>query len=189
MVMKNNLAKALGVGCLTAALATVAITGMRSAGTVKKGDKAPAWSASGTDGKTHTLASLTKSGPVYLYFIKEGCPVNHRAAPFVTKIYNGYSSKGTLIGVYDGSVADAKKWQATYGAKYTLIADPELAIIKSYGIPYSPFMVEVGKDGKVTNVLEGLSPKELGAFNTSYSKTVKANTIAMDYKGAPSGGG
>lgn len=175
----------VALGLLVAALTVNA----RSIGLVKKGDKAPAVSAMGTDGKTHTLASLTKTGSVYFYFIKEGCPVNHRAAPFVTKMTGEYGEKANLVGIYNGSVADAKKWASRYGAKYPILADPDLKLIRSYGVPYSPFVVGVGKDGKVVEVLEGLSDKELGKLNGGLATNCSTKAIAMDYKGAPSGGG
>lgn len=187
--MRTNLLKVLGVAVVSAAVCGALLNANPVTGTVKKGDKAPAFSATGTDGKTHTLASLSKTGPVFLYFIKEGCPVNHRAAPHMTKTFDAYKAKGTLVGVYNGDTADAKKWASQYGAKYVLLADPDMKIIQSYGAPYSPFLIEVGKDGKVAEVLEGLSSKELDKFNKSYAKSINMAAISSDWKGAPSGGG
>lgn len=156
---------------------------------MKPGDKAPAFSASGTDGKLHTLASLTKEGPAFLYFIKEGCPVNHRAAPFLTKLRAQYGEEANIVGVYNGSAEEAKAWGKRYGAKYLILADPNLKIINGYGVPYSPFMITVEKDGKVGKVLEGLSPKELGSVNTLLAKSVGKTAAAISFEGAPSGGG
>jgi peroxiredoxin len=181
--------KTLGVALFASVLGGGILIAKSSDATLKKGDKAPAFSASGTDMKSHTLASITKDGPAFLYFIKEGCPVNHRAAPHMTKMFDAYKTKGNLVGVYDGSVAEAKSWAKTYGAKYLIVSDPDLKLIREYGVPYSPFLIEVGKDGKVTEVLEGLSAKELGMVNVNYSKAIKAGMVSMDYKGAPSGGG
>lgn len=156
---------------------------------LKAGDKAPAFSSSGTDGKTHTLASLTKEGPVFLYFIKEGCPVNHQAAPFITKMNAQYGGKANIVGVYNGSVEEAKSWQKRYGAKYLLISDPDLRVIRGYGVPYSPFLISVNKDGKVGKIFEGLSAKELSTVNGMVAKSLEKDVVAMSFQGAPSGGG
>lgn len=178
-----------GVMSIAAAIWLVGSTSFAQGKYLKVGSTAPALSATGTDGKTHTLKSLTKEGPIFLYFIKEGCPVNHRAAPFVTKLYGEYDEKARVVGVYNGSEEAAKSWAKRYGAKYLILADPKLTIIRGYGVPYSPFMIVVGKDGKVTKVLEGLSQKELQTANTLMAAACNAKLSAISFEGAPSGGG
>jgi peroxiredoxin Q/BCP len=187
--MRTNLSKVLGVAVVATVAAVFAIQATALQNVVKKGTKAPVFSAEGTDGKTHTLSSLTKDGPVHLYFIKEGCPVNHRAAPHVTKIDSTYSGKAKIIGVYNGSLAGAKRWASRYGAKYPILADPDLKIIRSFGAPYSPFLISVDKSGKVENVLEGLSPRELTRLNAGAAEVAGMKVTAMTFEGAPSGGG
>lgn len=187
--MRTKALKALGVLLGASVLWSAVQTVSAKVDLLKVGDKAPAFSAGGTDGKTHTLASLTKEGPVFLYFIKEGCPVNHRAAPFITKMFGSYGEKANVVGVYNGDLDAAKSWQKRYGAKYPLISDPRLSIIRSYGVPYSPFMIAVEKNGKVSKILEGLSPKELDSANKLIAGSLEKKAIAMSFEGAPSGGG
>jgi peroxiredoxin Q/BCP len=184
----RNLVKFLAASAIVAGVG-FGINAVAQQKFLQKGDKAPDFFAPGTDGKTHTLASVTKDGPVFLYFIKIGCPVNHKAAPHVVAVEKAYAEKGNVVGVINGSVEDAKKWASQYGAKFPIIADPDLKIIRSYSAPYSPFMIAVGKDRKVSSVIEGLSAKELQHVNTMVSTSLKAKLIAMDFKGAPSGGG
>lgn len=174
---------------IAAAIWLVGSTSFAQGKYLKVGSTAPAFEASGTDGNTHTLKSLSKEGPIFLYFIKEGCPVNHRAAPFVTKLYGEYEGKAKVVGVYNGSVEAAKSWAKRYGAKYLILADPKLTIIRGYGVPYSPFMIAVGKDEKVTKVLQGLSPKELQAANMLMAAACNTKLAAVSFEGAPSGGG
>lgn len=184
--MRTQLKRALGVFGAVLAVGACAIAMQDS---VKRGANAPDFSAAGTDGKTHTLDSLTKDGPVFLYFIKIGCPVNHRAAPFITEIEKAYGEKGNVVGVINGSVADGRQWAARYGAKYPILADPKLSIIRSYGAPHSPFVIAVGKDGKVSQVLDGLTAANLQSLNGSVATSLKAKSANLDFKGAPSGGG
>lgn len=183
--MKLIQASGVALGCLLLGATALAFKGRAE---VKVGSKAMAFSAKGTDGKTHTLDSLSKKGPVFLYFIKEGCPVNHRAAPHFAKLYDAYKGKANFVGVYNGSVEDAKTWQKNYKAKFTILSDADLKIIRGYGAIYSPWSVMVEK-GKVSKIMEGGSPKELKQVNELMAKSTKQKLVAMTFDGAPSGGG
>ncbi len=156
---------------------------------VKAGKKAPAFSAAGTDGKTHTLASHIKQGTTFLYFIKEGCPVNHQAAPHVQKLAAAYGEKANLLGVYNGSVVEAKSWIKRYKATYPLAEDSNLKVIRSYGALYSPWLVAVDKSGNVEKVFEGCSPKELAEINKMMADNAGVKAAKLDFVGAPTGGG
>lgn len=155
---------------------------------LKVGDKAPEFSTLGSDGKTHTLSALSKGGPVLLYFIKIGCPVNHRAIPYFEKLRKAYQGKATIVGVIDGSAADAKEWLKTYKSDMRLLLDPDLKIVRSYDAQYSPWAVAVDK-GKVSNIFEGGSPKLLQQMNTFMATAAKMPREKLDFAGAPSGGG
>ncbi|MBX3119982.1 MAG: redoxin domain-containing protein [Fimbriimonadaceae bacterium] len=179
----------LGFGLAVGVAALGIAVGSSQQTPVKSGQKAPDFSATGTDGKTHTLSSTTKKSATVLYFIKEGCPVNHRAAPFLSKIAEKYGADANIVGVYNGSVDRAKAWAKTYKATYTILADPDYKIIESYKAPYSPFMIVVGKDGKIAEVYTGAGPKDLPKINELCSKNADKKMVAMDFTGAPDGGG
>ncbi len=153
------------------------------------GAKAPNFSAMGTDGQTHSLASLTKTGGVYLYFIQIGCPVNHRAAPHFNKISATYGTKANMVGIINGSAADAKAWAKEYGAKFTILADKDMKIIKAYGAQHSPWATAVSKDGKVSKVWNSGSPSTLTALNKMAAQTAGKKMATLSFDGAPSGGG
>ena len=153
------------------------------------GAKAPNFSAKGTDGKTHSLASLTKKGATYLYFIKIGCPVNHRAAPHFNKIASSYGAQANMVGVINGSLEDAKAWAKEYGAKFTILADPDLKIIRAYGAQHSPWAAAVAKNGTVQKVWNSGSPTTLTALNKLAATTAGKKMASLSFDGAPSGGG
>lgn len=184
--MKSARAKAL-VATIGLTAVSLMLLGNRNA-EIKVGDKAPDFSAKGTDGKTHSLKSLMEKGPVVLYFIKIGCPVNHRAAPHFEKIADAYKGKATMIGVINGNDAEAKKWLADYKSDLTLVTDGDLKIIRSYGAEYSPWAVAV-ENGKIAAILEGGSPKELAEVNVRMAKAAKIEPAKLSYPGAPAGGG
>ena len=186
--MKNSAWKAFAIwGTLGAA--GFGLIACSAQGGVASGSKAPAFSAQGTDGKTYSLQSLSASGAAILYFIKEGCPVNHQAAPFLAKLSNAYENKASLFGVYNGTLANAKDWAKRYGAKFTILADPDLKIIRGYGVPYSPFLVEVGPGGKVGKLVGDGNPKNLAVANRILASGLGKQLVELSFSGAPEGGG
>lgn len=188
-MMRPITIKAIVVGA--AALGAFALIGANPGGDepLAQGKKAPAFSAEGTDGKTHTLSGHLKEGTTFLYFIKEGCPVNHQAAPHVQKLAAAYKDKANLVGVYNGSVSDAKSWLKRYKSTYPLIEDPALKVIRSYGADYSPWLVAVNENGTIAKVFEGASPRELEEINKMMAKSAGAKLESISFAGAPTGGG
>lgn len=176
------LAAALVVGVVIA-VNSVAQSGLRA------GAKAPEFSAKGTDGKTHSLASLNKHGDVHLYFIKIGCPVNHRAAPYVNSIAKSYGPKGNIVGVINGSESEARAWAKEYGAKFTILADPGKKIIRAYGAQHSPWVVSIDKSGKVSHVYNSVSSTTLPNLNAKVAAATGQKLAKLSFEGAPSGGG
>jgi peroxiredoxin len=175
---------ALGAGALIAANPADA-----DVEPIAQGKKAPAFSAPATDGKTHTLAGHLKEGMTFLYFIKEGCPVNHEAAPHVQKLAAAYKEKANLVGVFNGPVSGAKNWAKYYKSTFPIIEDPALKVIRAYGAAYSPWMIAVNKDGTIAKVFEGASPAELAEVNKLMAASSGQKLAALSFAGAPTGGG
>lgn len=185
--MTPNTVKALIVGA--AVVGAWALIASQPANGSLQGKKAPAFSAEATDGKTHTLKGHLAKGTTFLYFIKEGCPVNHQAAPHVQKLAKAYGEKANLVGVYNGSVASAKRWAKTYSATFPIIEDPALKTIRACGAVYSPWIIAVNKDGTVEKVYEGAAPKELEEINKAMAAQAGVKKATLDFSGSPTGGG
>lgn len=185
--MTPSTIKVLIVG--TAVAGALALIANQPANGSLQGKKAPAFSALATDGKTHTLKDHLAKGTTFLYFIKEGCPVNHQAAPHVQKLAKAYGDKANLVGVYNGSVSGAKRWAKTYAATYPIIEDPALKTIRACGAIYSPWIIAVDKNGTVAKVYEGAAPKELEEISKTMAAQAGVKPAKLDFSGAPTGGG
>lgn len=185
--MTPNTVKVLIVGVAVAG--AFALLANQPANGTLQGKKAPAFSAKATDGKTHTLKEHLAKGTTFLYFIKEGCPVNHVAAPHVQKLAKAYGDKANLVGVYNGSVSDAKRWAKTYASTYPIIEDPAMKTIRACGAVYSPWLIAVNKDGSVEKVFEGSAPKELEEISKMMAASAGVKQARLDFTGAPTGGG
>lgn len=185
--MRNIHLAFLGVGVLS--LATVVSAQQKAATPIKVGGVAPAISAPDASKKTRTLKSFLEKGPVTLYFINIGCPVNHRAVPFMKKVDEAYKNKSNIVGVINGDSAAAQKWAKEYGTKFPILADPDLKIIKAYGAKASPSTVVVGKNGKVVHIHEDGSPSVMKVINQISAKAAATKVAKVDFTGAPVGVG
>ena len=186
--MKSSTLK--GIVLAIAAAGAVTAFNFMPAKTALQGKKAPDFSAIATDGKKHSLDGELKDGMVFMYFIKEGCPVNHQAAPHVLKLWKAYGQKSSLLGVYSGSVSEAKSWASRYkSGSMPILEDPSLKVIRAYGAAYSPWLVVVGKDGKVAKVFEGAAPKELEQVNAMMASNAGVTKASLSFVGSPTGGG
>lgn len=147
------------------------------------GTKAPNFSAKGSDGKTHTLASVTKSGPVVLYFIQSTCPVNAEAMKYFNRV--GAAYKGArLVGVIDENAAGYKEWAKEFKPTFPVLFDPNKTIIRAYQAQASPWAIHV-KNGEIAKVWDGYSAKYLTELNASVASAAKSAPKKLDFKGAP----
>lgn len=150
------------------------------------GKPAPAFTATGNDGKTHTLESLTKGSTLVLYFIKDGCPVNSDAIQYVNKISAAYKDnvKVKLVGVFNGDAKAFERFNSRFKVPYLVLYDPGYSLIKSYGAKYSPWLTRVA-EGKVAKVYPGYSVESLADLNALMARDGGVAKAAISFEGAP----
>ena len=98
------------------------------------GTVAPDFELSDQDGVTHRLSDY-RGRKVVLYFYPRdntaGC--TKQACGFAER-YPQFTEKGAVVlGVSKDSVASHKRFQQKYSLPFTLLADPEHAVIEAYG--------------------------------------------------------
>lgn len=110
------------------------------------GMKAPEFELPDQNGEMHRLADY-RGQKVILYFYpkdntsgctKQACGFSERNPQFREK-------GAVILGVSKDSVASHKKFEQNYGLGFTLLSDPELEVIKAYGV-----WLEKKNYGKVT---------------------------------------
>lgn len=153
---------------------------------LKTGASAPAFSGVASNGKTISLASVTKSGkPTVLYFIGHTCPVNAQAVKFYQRLEASTRGKVNFVGVIDTDEAGYKTWQAKNKATYPVIFDPNLKIIKAFKAQASPWSVILDAKGNVADEFPGYSEYDLKAHSTLLAKLAKTTFAPLDTAGAP----
>lgn len=168
----------MSVIALIAAAAVVGQAGL------KVGNVAPAFSAAATDGKTHSLQSLTGEKDVFLYFISESCPVNAQAFKYYERLSKAYAGKARLVGVINADAAGYKAWAKQFKASFPVLYDPDLKIIRAYKANASPWMVQVS-GGKVKQVWTGYSGPYLKQMSTAMASAGAVEVAKVDFSGAP----
>lgn len=153
----------------------------------KEGDKSVEFSTAGSDGKTHTVKSLTEKGPVYLLFVKEQCSANPYATPFFMKIHEAYGSKVNFVGVINAGKEGHASWKSQYKGQWTTLLDPGKQIISGFGVKKSTPVIKIGRDGKVEKVFNGWGQESLKSLAADMAKEAKIAEKPIDLTGAPSG--
>ncbi len=102
---------------------------------IEIGCMAPDFTLPDQNGEMHTLSSY-RGQKVILYFYPKdntsGCTA--QACGFRDR-YPQIREKGAVVlGISKDSVASHKKFETNYTLPFTLLADPELEVIKAYGV-------------------------------------------------------
>ncbi len=181
-LMKPKNVLVASAACAALVMASVLSTGQAM---LKPGSQAGEFSAKGTDGKTHTLKSVTATGPVFFYFIKEDCPINADAVKYYTRLSAAYKDKAQLVGVFNGDEKQFANWQKRYKVPFTVLLDPDMKIIKGYKAQASPWVMEVDSKGKVAKVWPGYSAPMLNELSASMAGASKQSVAKVDFAGAP----
>jgi peroxiredoxin len=148
-------------------------------------DKAPAFTAVGADGKSYTLAALTKKGPVFLFFIKKDCPVTAGAMGFYKSLYNAYGGKASIVGILNGDAAEYKAYNSEHKLPFLTVLDPAHKIVEAYRVEHSPWLVAVRADGTVGATWKGYSQPFLQEMNKAAAKAAGKEVAKVDFSRAP----
>jgi len=100
------------------------------------GDKAPAFTLPDQDGKPVSLKSLLGDGAVVLYFYpKDDTPGCTKEACSFRDDFSAFKKAGArVVGVSADGTAAHTKFRAKYDLPFTLLADEEKELVKSYGV-------------------------------------------------------
>lgn len=144
------------------------------------GAKAPAFELPDQDGRKHTLNSLLAEGPLILYFypadFTPGC--TKEACSFRDLHQDLVKAKLRVVGVSPQDVASHRRFADKHGLNFPLLADPEKAVVKAYGLdgPLG-FGVRrgtylIGTDGRIKDAV--LADLRIGAHEAFVRQAIEA---------------
>jgi peroxiredoxin Q/BCP len=99
-----------------------------------EGEKAPAFSLEGSDGKKHSLSDYAGKTVVLYFYPKDDTPgCTKEACGF--RDLGASLKKGNVVvlGVSKDGIESHKKFVGKYKLPFTLLSDPQLEVMKKYG--------------------------------------------------------
>ena len=146
---------------------------------------APAFRTTDLTGKMLSLASLTEKKPLVLFFIERECPCSREAAPFFDKLQAEYGDACTVVGVVNAGPEVAREWSKKVGARFPIVADPDLAIINAYGAERSAYTTVVAPGGTIVKTYPGYSAQTLKELSATVARLGGAAERSLSLDGAP----
>lgn len=99
------------------------------------GDKAPDFTLCDKNGSPVSLSDFLGKKVVVYFYPKDNTPGCTRQACAFAGAYQEFKSKNVeVIGISKDSVASHVKFAEKYDLPFVLLSDPELAVIKAYGV-------------------------------------------------------
>ena len=99
------------------------------------GTKAPMFTLPDQNGVNHSLADYAGKKVILYFYPKDNTAGCTAQACGFAELYLHFREKGAVIlGVSKDSVASHKRFEEKYGLPFTLLSDPELSVIKAYGV-------------------------------------------------------
>jgi peroxiredoxin len=118
---------------------------------------APPFRAMASDGRERELRASLQERPVFLVFIKDGCPCSEAAQPFFNELATRFGGRVEFLGVIDGDVDTARRWADGHQSAFPILADADLALIHAFGAESSAHSVLVDREGEVAGYWPGYS--------------------------------
>lgn len=103
--------------------------------TLKKGDKAPDFSAQDQDGNTISLSDYKGKKLVVFFYPKASTPGCTAEACNLKDNYQSFLSKGyDILGVSADSAKRQQNFKSKYELPYPLLADEDKSVIEAFGV-------------------------------------------------------
>lgn len=99
------------------------------------GSKAPDFTLPDQNGELHSLKDYRGKKVILYFYPKDNTPGCTMQACGYSERVEVFAEKGTVIlGISKDTVASHKKFEAKKDLKFTLLADPDLTVIKAYDV-------------------------------------------------------
>jgi peroxiredoxin Q/BCP len=99
-----------------------------------EGQKAPAFSLEGSDGKKHSLSDYQGKTVVLYFYPKDDTPgCTKEACGFRDSMASVTKSNAVVLGVSRDNLDSHNQFVAKYNLPFTLLSDPQAEVMKSYG--------------------------------------------------------
>jgi peroxiredoxin Q/BCP len=171
-------------GAVIATFALLAAAGVALAGTPEVGQPAPAFKLQDQDGKWHSLADYKGKWVAVYFYPKDDTPgCTTQACSFRDNVFAFKKEGAVILGISVDDVASHKKFAEKHGLPFTLLADADKSVAKSYGVLKNYGVMEVARrdtfiidpQGRIAKHYESVDPE-------GHSKVVLEDIKALKAK-------
>jgi peroxiredoxin len=146
--------------------------------------KAPDFQAVGSDGISYSLRELIGQRPLLLTFSKIGCPCSEAAQPFFNRLAATYP-RIRVLGVIDGDLGPAKLWSGKIHVSYPSLLDPDLKLVRAFGVENSAYVVLIDTKGQIAAHWPGYSASMIQQLGASLARLTNSPIRPIDTFDAP----
>ncbi len=102
---------------------------------LEAGIKAPDFSLPDQNGTVHTLSEYAGKKVILYFYPRDNTPGCTKQACGFSELQSQFAEKGAVVlGISKDSVASHKRFEEKYQLGFTLLSDPELAVIQAYDV-------------------------------------------------------
>ncbi len=130
---------------------------------LEAGERAPAFTLRGLDGRDYTLESLVAGGRALLAFFKSTCPVCQFTFPFLDRLHRE-GAGARFVAISQDGARDTREFLSEFGVSFPALLDEERRLYPAsngFRISYVPSMFLVEPDGAVSWASAGFSRVDL----------------------------
>lgn len=146
---------------------------------------APDFELTDTDGKTHTLASLTNDKPLLIFFVEKECPCCLGAKHFVDRLAMAYRDELNTVGIINAQGAVARAWVKATQPKFTLLEDPKMTAIQAYKAERGVYTTLVAPGGQIDKAWPGYSQEMLNDASARIAQIAGVPAQKIESAAAP----
>ena len=94
--------------------------------------------------------------------------------PTAARVLTGYEQADCRVAwLVAGDPSDARRFLGRWATEILTFSDPDLAVVRAFGLASLPAIVHVGMDGSVVNAVEGWDPGEWRRLTSELSRIVE----------------
>ena len=140
---------------------------------VKINEKAPSFKLKDQNGDVHQLSDYLGKYVLLYFYPKDNTPGCTTEACTIRDAWSDFTKHNAVVlGVSPDSVESHKKFESKFSLPFTLLADPDKKLLKTYGVWVEKNMfgnkymsvkrssVLIGPDGKIVKIYKTVSPKK-----------------------------
>ena len=150
-----------------------------------QGMLAPDFTVIDTDGTQRSLDDLTKSGPLFIYFVLDGCPCSLEAEPHYEDLAMQFHGAVSFLAVTNSDEQSATKWKREFAVPFPVVAQPQLELMNKFAVQRAVYCLLIGKDKKIISMWPGYSASMLQAVNKEMANATGLPVKPFDSKLAP----